>query len=470
MTFIHDDFLLTTKSSKRLYHEYAANQPIIDYHNHLDPKDIAENRQFGNLFEMWIDKDHYKWRAMRANGISEEFCTGNASPKDKFLAFAKTVPFTLRNPLFHWTQLELKRFFGIDELLNEASANSIWQECNRQITDRAELRTQGILASFNVTALCTTDDPADDLPFHRQLAAAGTCPTAIYPAFRPDWAMFVDCPVEWNAWLERLSAVANESIETLDDLLTALRRRHDDFHQLGSRLSDHGCEFVPADFCSDATAARIFDAARAGQAATPTEHEQFASYLLLFLARLDAEKGWTNQLHMGVWRNNNSRLFHQAGRDIGCDSIGDTSQGRSLGRFLDRLDRENALPKTIVYNLNPSDNYVIASMLGNFQDGKTPGKMQLGSGWWFLDQKEGMQWQLNALSNTGLLSRFVGMLTDSRSFMSFPRHEYFRRILCDLIGRDMENGEIPDDDQLAGELIAKICYQNAKDFLALEVS
>lgn len=470
MTFIHDNFLLTTESSKRLYHEFAADQPIIDYHNHLSPQEIAENRQFDNLFEMWIDKDHYKWRAMRANGINEEFCTGNASPQDKFMAFAKTVPYTLRNPLFHWTQLELKRFFDIDELLNEKSAVSIWEECNRQISQRDELRTHGILSKFGVTALCTTDDPADDLKFHRKIAEDNTCPAAVYPAFRPDWALFVHRPEQWNGWLEKLASVSDVSIDTLGDLLTALRQRHDEFHEVGARLSDHGCEYVPANFCDDATAGRIFDAARSGQAASPTEHEQFSSYLLLFLARLDAEKDWTNQLHIGVWRNNNSRLFQQAGRDIGCDSIGDTSQGRSLGQFLDRLDRENALPKTIVYNLNPSDNYLIATMLGNFQDGKTPGKMQLGSGWWFLDQKEGMQLQLNTLSNTGLLSRFVGMLTDSRSFMSFTRHEYFRRILCDLFGRDMENGEIPDDDRMAGEIISGICYQNARDFLGLKVS
>ena len=469
MNFIHDDFLLTTDASRRLYHQFAADQPIIDYHNHLSPQDIAENRRFGNLFEMWVDSDHYKWRAMRANGISEQFLTGDASPKEKFLAFAKTVPHTLRNPLFHWTQLELKRFFGIDELLNEANANAIWESCNDQIAERDDLTTQGILKSFGVTALCTTDDPIDKLQHHQNIAEEKVCTAAVYPAFRPDWALFVHRPAEFVPWLEKLEMAADVSIDRLEDLLTALRKRHDFFHSMGARLSDHGCEYVPASFCDDAMASQIFDRACAGKSASPEELDQFSTYMLLFLARLDHEKGWTNQFHMGVWRNNNTRLFESVGRDLGCDSMGDTKQGRTLGMFLDRLDQDGVLPKTIVYNLNPSDNYLVSSMLGNFQDGITPGKMQFGSGWWFLDQKEGMEMQINALSNTGLLSRFVGMLTDSRSFMSFTRHEYFRRILCDIFGRDMENGEVPNDDAYVGEMISNICYNNAKQYLGLEI-
>lgn len=468
--FITEDFLLTTRASENLYHQFAENQPIIDYHNHLSPQDIAENRRFENIFEMWLAHDHYKWRAMRANGIGEEFCTGAASPKDKFLAFARTVPQTLRNPIFHWTHLELKRYFGIDELLSEATGAAVWESCNEQIASRDDLRTQGILENFRVTALCTTDDPADDLCFHRQLRTGVGCPTAIYPAFRPDVALAVHQPNEFNGWLKKLESVADVSIGCLADLLTALRKRHDDFHALGARMSDHGCEFVPASFCDEPTAASIFSAARAGKPATSLEHDQFSTFLLLYLARLDFEKGWTNQFHLGVWRNNNTRLFNSAGRDVGGDSMGDTLQGRTLGQFLDRLDQEGCLPKTILYNLNPGDNYLIATMLGNFQTGGTPGKLQFGSGWWFLDQKEGMRWQLNTLSQTGLLSRFVGMLTDSRSFMSFPRHEYFRRILCDLLGREMESGELPNDLAMIGELVANICYGNAKQYFGLPVA
>ena len=469
MPFIHDDFLLTTESSRRLYHEYAADQPIIDYHNHLSPKDICENRRFGNLFEMWIDHDHYKWRAMRSNGISEELVTGNADPKDKFIAFAKTVPHTLRNPLYHWTHLELKRFFDIDELLSESNAESIWDQCNEQIASRDDLTTQGILKKFRVTALCTTDDPVDDLAYHQQLADSDF-EVAVYPAFRPDWALFVHRPEEFNEWITKLENASGVTINGLSDLLSALRSRHDFFHSLGARISDHGCEYVPADFCSQAEASEIFDAARKGVQADPLQHSQFSTYMLVELAKMDNEKNWTNQFHTGVWRNNNTRLFNAVGRDLGCDSPGDTPQGRSLGKFLDRLDQDDCLPKTIVYNLNPNDNYLVSTMIGNFQDGKTAGKMQFGSGWWYLDQKEGMEWQINALSNTGLLSHFVGMLTDSRSFMSFIRHEYFRRILCEMLGQDIQNGEVPNDLEMVGKMVSNICYANAKNYFGLERS
>lgn len=467
--FIHDDFLLTTKTACTLYHQYAADQPIIDYHNHLSPQAIAENQKFTSLYDIWIDGDHYKWRAMRANGIPESLVTGDGDPKAKFLAFAETIPHTLRNPLYHWSHLELKRFFDIDNLLSPKTAESIWEETNRQLATRDDLSVRGILKKFNVTALCTTDDPTDDLSHHRAIAADDSIATGVFPAFRPDWAMFVDRVDEFNPWVDKLGQVANVEISTFEDFLYALRKRHDYFHELGSRLSDHGLEYVPDSFCSQKTATTIFNSARAGVAADAKQFDQFSTFMLLYLAKLDAEKGWTNQFHMGVWRNNNTRLFNEVGRDLGCDSIGDTPQGRSLGNFLDRLDQENALPKTIVYNLNPKDNYLISSMIGNFQ-GDVPGKMQFGSGWWFLDQKEGMQWQLNTLSNMGLLSRFVGMLTDSRSFLSFTRHEYFRRILCDLIGTDVENGELPNDMEMIGDLVSRICYQNAKDYLRLVVS
>ena len=469
MSFIHNDFLLSNDAAIRLYHDYAAQQPIIDYHNHLSPKDIATNRRFENLFEMWVNHDHYKWRAMRANGIPERLVTGDGDPKEKFLAFAATVPYTLRNPIYHWTHLELKRFFDIDELLCEANAEAIWNECNQQIQSRDELTTQGILKKFNVTALCTTDDPVDSLKYHQQVAQTDF-ETKVYPAFRPDWALFVHRPEEFIEWLGKLSQAAGISVETLDDLLTALKIRHDFFHSLGCRLSDHGCESVPANFCDVAAARKIFDAAKAGVAATAEQHEQYSTFMLIELAKMDAEKSWTNQFHTGVWRNNNTRLFNEVGRDLGCDSMGDTPQGRSLGRFLDRLDQENMLPKTIVYNLNPSDNYLISTMIGNFQGGGVAGKMQFGSGWWYLDQKEGMEWQINTLSNTGLIARFVGMLTDSRSFMSFIRHEYFRRILCNMFGKDMVNGEMPNDFSLVGGIVQDICYGNAKRFLELEGS
>ena len=469
MSFIHDDFLLSTDAAVRLYHDYAAQQPIIDYHNHLSPRDIASNRKFENLFEMWVNHDHYKWRAMRANGVSEHLVTGDGSPKEKFLAFAATVPYTVRNPIYHWTHLELKRFFDIDELLCESNAEAVWNECNQQIQTRDELTTQGILKKFNVTALCTTDDPVDSLEYHQQVAQTDF-QTKVYPAFRPDWALFVHRPVEFIEWLNKLSRVVDRPVETLADLLAALRARHDFFHSLGCRLSDHGCESVPANFCNFATAEIIFDAAKGGTPATPEQHEQYSTFMLIELAKLDAEKSWTNQFHTGVWRNNNTRLFNEVGRDIGCDSMGDTPQGRSLGRFLDHLDQENMLPKTIIYNLNPSDNYLISTMIGNFQGGGVAGKMQFGSGWWYLDQKEGMEWQINTLSNTGLIARFVGMLTDSRSFMSFIRHEYFRRILCNMFGKDMVNGEMPNDFSLVGGMVQDICYGNAKRFLELEGS
>lgn len=467
MPFINDDFLLHTKSARRLYHQYAERQPILDYHNHLPPRDIAENRQFHNLFEIWLEGDHYKWRAMRANGVAERFCTGDAEPYQKFLAWARTVPQTVRNPLYHWTHLELQRYFGISDLLNEKTAPKIWEEANAQLATPA-LTTQGILGKFHVTALCTTDDPADDLAAHEAIAKSGLA-TRVFPAFRPDKALAVDNAPAFNAWTDRLAGASNISIGSLPDFLEALEERHSFFHAHGCRLSDHGLAHCDADFPTDAEAGVIFDRARSGQPVGPEERARFASHLMLFFGRLDARRGWTKQLHLGALRSVNTRGLERLGPDTGFDSMGDWPQAAALGAYLDRLNREDALPKTILYNNNPTDNYPLAAMIGNFQDSSLPGKMQFGSGWWFLDTKEGIEQQLNALSNVGLLSRFVGMLTDSRSFMSYPRHEYFRRVLCNLLGNDIERGEIPDDEELVGPLIENICYGNARNYLGLDI-
>ncbi len=467
MPFIHDDFLLTTPAARRLYHEHAANAPILDFHCHLPPKDIAENRRFGNLFEIWLEGDHYKWRAMRAAGFDERYATGDAEPYEKFLAWARTVPQTLRNPLYHWTHLELKRYFDIDDLLDETTAPSIWEHANQRLaTD--ELTAHGILKKFHVKALCTTDDPIDDLAYHTAIASSGL-ETKVFPAFRPDKALGVGHAEAFNAWVDKLAAVANVEIRNLNSFLDALKQRHDFFHQMGCRISDHGLATCLATACPEAAANGIFAKARDGHAVGPEEQKLFGSYMMLFFGRLDAEKGWTKQLHFGARRDANTRRFRELGPDTGFDSIGDWPQIDALGAYLDRLDQEGALPRMILYNLNPADNYAVTTLMGCFQDGSIPGKIQFGSGWWHLDQKEGMEWQINALSNTGLLSRFVGMLTDSRSFLSYPRHEYFRRVLCNLLGRDIENGEIPDTPSV-GTMVENICYHNANDYLRLPVN
>jgi glucuronate isomerase len=401
---------------------------------------------------------------MRANGVAERFCTGNADPFDKFKAWAATVPHTLRNPLYQWAHLELKRYFGITDLLDKKTADKIWKKANEKLAT-PELTTQGILKKFKVKVVCTTDDPVDNLEHHRAFASQGH-PTKMLPAFRPDEALTVNQPASFNQWVEQLAAASNVDINGFSAFVTALRKRHDFFHSQGCRLSDHGMNHCFADFCSEKVAAEIFAKARRGEAVSPPEHEQFASFMMLFFGQLDAKKGWTKQLHIGALRNANTRRLKQLGPDTGFDSIGDRPQCSALAAYLDRLDQENALPKTIIYNVNPADNYAFAAMIGNFQDGTIPGKLQFGSGWWFLDQMEGMEWQMNALSNLGLLSRFVGMITDSRSFMSYPRHEYFRRTLCNLIGRDMESGLIPNDEKLVGLMIRNICYANAKQYMA----
>jgi glucuronate isomerase len=465
MKFIHDDFLLSTRTARRLYHQFAESEPILDFHCHLSPRDIAQNRQFRNLFEIWLEGDHYKWRAMRANGVAERYCTGKADPFAKFQAWAATVPHTLRNPLYHWTHLELKRYFGTDELLDEASAARVWNEANQRLAT-PELSCQGILKKFKVTILCTTDDPTDDLSHHRKLATSGFT-TRVLPAFRPDRALAVHQPDRFNAWVKSLAEASNTEIRDFNSFLEALKQRHSFFHERGCRISDHGLEQCYADFCAQETAAGIFTKVRQGEAVSPAEHSQFGAFMMLFFGRLDAEKGWTKQLHLGALRNTNTRLLRELGPDTGFDSIGDYPQAAALAAYLNRLESENALPRMIIYNNNPVDNYAFASVIGNFQNEAVPGKLQFGSAWWFLDQKEGIEWQLNALSNNGLLSRFVGMVTDSRSFMSFPRHEYFRRVLCNLLGRDVENGEMPDDEALLGPMIRNICYGNAQRYFGL---
>jgi glucuronate isomerase len=459
--FLDKNFLLQTEAAEQLYHTYAAKQPIIDYHNHLSPKDIAENRQFTNLTEIWLEGDHYKWRAMRTNGVNEKFCTGHASAEEKFMKWAETVPYTLRNPLYHWTHLELKNYFGVDRLLDKDSAKSIYEECNAQLQTK-EFRVQGLLRKMNVETLCTTDDPADDLNYHIAHAKSGGI--KMLPTFRPDKSYAFADALSYKNYLKKLSETAEVEISSLPTLLQALEKRIIFFHKQGCRLADHGLEKIPFESLSQAEATTLFANVLKGQLLTKKEINGLRSVILTHLCRLYHTNGWVQQFHVGALRNNNSRMLRELGADTGFDSIGDFPQARSMAKFFDQLDSSNQLAKTIIYNLNPADNELFATMIGNFNDGSSPGKMQWGSGWWFLDQKDGMEKQLNALSNMGLLSRFVGMVTDSRSFLSFPRHEYFRRTLCNLLGNDMENGELPNDFPLVGKVVQDISYMNAKTY------
>lgn len=467
MSFISEDFLLGNDTARRLYNEHAKDQPIIDYHCHLPPEAVAGNRQFENLFEIWLEGDHYKWRAMRAHGVDERFITGDAKPWEKFKAFAETLPYCLRNPLYHWCHLELKRYFGIDQLLGPDTAKEIWDAANEKLKS-SELSAHGILERFKVSVVCTTDDPLDELREHDSVQRQGL-PTRMYPTFRPDKALAVDDVANWNEWVAQLFARTGVRSDDFSAFLSALESRHDFFHSRGCRLSDHGLEHCFADFSDEQTVVGIYHKARSGKVVTATEKSQFASYLMAFFARLDTERGWTKQLHLGALRNNNRGLFERLGADIGCDSIGDFSQGKTLSGYLGHLSGKGWLPQMVLYNLNPSDNYLFATMAGNFQQGPKPGKIQFGSGWWFLDQKEGMTWQINALSNLGLLGHFVGMLTDSRSFMSYTRHEYFRRLLCNLIGEDVEKGELPNDLSMLGNMVENICYFNAANYFGFDL-
>lgn len=464
--FLDQDFLLSTETARELYHSYAASQPIIDYHCHLSPKEIAENRRFGNLHEIWLEGDHYKWRALRSNGVDESLITGKASPKEKYLAWAATLPYCLRNPLYVWSHMELQRYFDIDCLLDENTAEEVWEKANEKLQS-GDLDAHAILKKMNVETVCTTDDPADPLTYHEQIAGLGLG-TGVYPTFRPDKSFGVDVPEAYNVWCDKLAATSGRDINSARALVEALDARHAAFHALGARLSDHGLTQCFAASCSDAEAEAIFAKARAGKAATPAEKEQFGAYLMLAFGRMDAQRGWTKQLHMGALRNNNTRLFKQLGPDIGCDSIDDMPQAGKLSWYLDQLDAEGNLPKTILYNLNPADNHLLATMIGNFQQGPVVGKIQFGSGWWFLDQEDGMRSQLDSLSSLGLLSRFVGMLTDSRSFLSYPRHEYFRRILCDILGADAESGRIPRRMDYLSRMVQDICYGNAKRYFGFQ--
>ncbi len=461
-TFITDDFLLQTDTARTLYHEYAAAMPIIDYHNHLIPQQIAEDHQFANLTQVWLYGDHYKWRAMRANGVPEYYITGGATDWEKFEKWAETVPATLRNPLYHWTHLELQRYFGITELLNKDSARRIYDACSAMLRT-PEYSVRNLLQRMNVETLCTTDDPADSLEYHRALAASDFG-VQVLPTFRPDKSMAVDDAASYNAYLDQLGTAADLKISTFSDLQRALRTRHDYFAAQGCRLSDHGLEHIYATPCTSEEAETLFAKIRGGADLETGEINKLKSVMLLCLAEMDWEKGWTQQFHLGALRNNNARMLRELGPDTGWDSIGDFAQGRQLSHFLNRLDSDDKLAKTILYNLNPADNELLATMIGNFNDGSVAGKMQFGSGWWFLDQKDGMEKQINALSNMALLSRFVGMLTDSRSFLSYPRHEYFRRVLCNLLGRDVENGELPNDMELLGGMVRDICYHNAQQY------
>lgn len=460
--FLDENFLLKNKTAITLYHDYAKAMPIIDYHCHLPQQQIAEDKNFDNLTQIWLYGDHYKWRAMRTNGVNERFCTGNATDYEKFEQWAATVPYTLRNPLYHWTHLELQRYFDIHEILNPDSAQRIYDECSAKLRTPA-YSVKNILRKMNVATVCTTDDPLDDLRFHQQLKDDGF-EIPILPAFRPDKAMDVSDPEKFVAYTKKLEAVSNVSISNFDDFLYALQSRHDFFASMGCSVSDHGLEEIYAEEFTGGEIDAIFTKVHAGKHLNHTEQLKFKSAMLLHFAEWDCEKGWIQQFHLGALRNNNGRMMNTLGPDTGWDSIGDFKQGRSLSSFLSKLDTDDNLAKTILYNLNPADNELFATMIGNFNDGSTPGKVQWGSGWWFLDQKDGMVKQINALSNMGLLSKFVGMLTDSRSFLSFPRHEYFRRILCNLLGEEMENGELPNDIAWTGKVVQDICYYNAKNY------
>ncbi|MCM8530513.1 MAG: glucuronate isomerase [Lentisphaeraceae bacterium] len=460
--FMCKDFVLENETASELYHKYAAPQPIIDYHNHLPSEDIANDKVYKTITEVALGGDHYKWRAMRINGIEERLITGDASDKEKWDAWAATMPHTLRNPLFHWQHLELQRYFGITDVLSPKTADAIYDKCNEMLAQPG-FSARGLLAKMKVEVVCTTDDPADNLEHHIAIKNEGI-DLKVLPTFRPDKTLALDDAKLWNEYVDRLAAAADQDINSFDELISAVQKRHDFFHEVGCRLSDHG---LPEPYGESSTPEELnvaFDKIRSGKEVLECEKLKLRTALMVRFGRMNAAKGWTMQLHMGPIRNNSTRMFNKLGADAGFDSIGDRPIAESLSSFLNMLDITAELPKTILYNINPSDNETLATMCGNFSDGSTAGKVQFGSGWWFLDQKDGMEKQMTALSNLGLISRFVGMLTDSRSFLSFPRHEYFRRILCNLFVKDMENGEIPYDMEMVGGIIEDICYNNAKKF------
>ncbi|MCY7779389.1 glucuronate isomerase [Bacillus haynesii] len=464
--FLNDDFLLTSETSKVLYHQYAKGMPIIDYHCHLSPKEIYENKTFKNLTEAWLYGDHYKWRAMRANGISEEFITGEASDEEKFSAWARTVPMTIGNPLYHWTHLELRRFFGIDERLDEKSAPHIWERVNEQLAGEG-FGARDLIEKSNVETVVTTDDPADSLEYHVKLKDEDFN-VSVLPGFRPDKALEIN-QEGFAAWVSKLETASGMKIANYDDFLKALKNRIDFFHEAGGRISDHAINQMMYTETDESEVRPIFAKVMNGESASPEEECKFKSFTLHFLGTCYAEKGWAMQLHINALRNNSSKMYRKLGPDTGYDAINDQDIAKPLCSFLDSLDRKDALPKTILYSLNPRDNVVISSLCGSFQDGRIPGKIQHGTAWWFNDTKDGMIEQMKSLANIGLLSRFIGMLTDSRSFLSYTRHEYFRRLLCDVIGTWVENGEAPDDIELLGRIVKGICYENAKHYFQFEV-
>jgi len=461
-TFMDEDFLLQSDTAKELYHGHAAKMPIFDYHCHISPKEIAEDKRFENMTQIWLNGDHYKWRAMRTNGVDERFCTGDAPDWEKFEKWAETVPYTLRNPLYHWTHLELSKPFGIKTVLNGKSARIIWENCNEQLISEG-FSCRGIIQKANVHTICTTDDPVDNLEYHLAIKKSGF-KVNVLPAWRPDTAMMVEDPASFNKYVGKIEEVANCSVSNFDEFIAAIDKRHLFFHENGCRLSDHGLDTIYSADYTEQQIRNIFAKVRGGNQLTQEEINQFKSVMLYEFGVMDHKRGWTQQFHLGALRNNNSRLFNLLGPDKGFDSIGDLEIARPLSKFLNKLDSEDKLTKTILYNLNPRDNDMMATMIGNFQDGTIPGKLQYGSGWWFLDQKDGMENQMKSLSNLGLLSRFVGMLTDSRSFLSYPRHEYFRRILCNLLGSDVEKGEIPADMELLAKMVEDISFNNAEKY------
>jgi glucuronate isomerase len=462
-----ENFLLQTETAQKLYHEHAAKMPIIDYHCHLIPKMVADDHKFKSLTEIWLGGDHYKWRAMRSNGVDERFCTGtDTTDWEKFEKWAETVPYTFRNPLYHWTHLELKTAFGINKLLNPQTAREIYDECNDKLLNDPNYTARGFMRRYNVKVVCTTDDPVDSLEYHKQVKDSGF-EIKMLPTWRPDKAMAVEVPADFRAYVEKLGQVAGVTITKFQDMIDALQKRHDFFESMGCKLSDHGIEEFYAEDYTDAEIEAIFNKVYGGKNLTQEEILKFKSAMMIVFAEMDYATGWAQQFHYGAIRNNNSKMFKLLGPDTGFDSIGEFNTAKACAKFLDKLNAEGKLTKTILYNLNPCANEVLATMLGNFQDGTIAGKIQLGSGWWFLDQKDGMQKQMNALSVLGLLSRFVGMLTDSRSFLSYPRHEYFRRTLCNLLGTDIENGEIPYSGYEAArvnQMVEDICYNNAKEY------
>lgn len=463
-TFMDENFLLETKTAQDLYHNHAAKMPIIDYHCHLVPKMVADDHKFKSITEIWLGGDHYKWRAMRTNGVNERFCTGNdTSDWEKFEKWAETVPYTMRNPLYHWTHLELRTAFGINEIVSPKTAREIFDACNEKLT-KPEYSARGLMRRYNVQVVCTTDDPVDTLEHHISTRESGF-EIKMLPTWRPDKAMAVESPANFRAYIEKLAEVSGVTISAFDDVVEALRKRHKFFEEQGCKLSDHGIEEFYAEDYTEAEIKTIFNKVYGGATLTKEEILKFKSAMLIIFGEMDAETGWTQQFHYGAIRDNNSKMFNQLGPDTGFDSIGEFNTAKAMSKYFNKLNSAGKLTKTILYNLNPCANEVIATMIGNFQDGSTAGKMQFGSGWWFLDQKNGMEKQMNALSVLGLLSRFVGMLTDSRSFLSYPRHEYFRRTLCNLLGNDVESGQLPASEiDFIGQMTENISYYNAKNF------